>query len=68
MNQKGALALVTGGSRGIGGAFVLEAVRRGYRVVFSFRSRRDAADRMVAEAKQLGGEAIPVQALSLIHI
>jgi NAD(P)-dependent dehydrogenase (short-subunit alcohol dehydrogenase family) len=27
------VALLTGGSRGIGRAFVLEAVRRGYRVV-----------------------------------
>jgi 3-oxoacyl-[acyl-carrier protein] reductase len=30
--------------------------------VFSFKSRRDDVERMVAEAKQLGGEAIPVQA------
>jgi 3-oxoacyl-[acyl-carrier protein] reductase len=62
MSDQRGVALVTGGSRGIGGAFVLEAVRRGYRVVFSYRSRREAADRIVAEAKQLGGEAIPVQA------
>ena len=62
MNQERGVALVTGGSRGIGGAFVLEAVRRGYRVVFSFKSRRDDAEGMVARAKELGGEAIPVQA------
>ena len=62
MNEQAGIALVTGGSRGIGGAFVLEAVRRGYRVVFSFRSRREDADRVVAKARELGGEAIPVQA------
>jgi 3-oxoacyl-[acyl-carrier protein] reductase len=56
------VALVTGGSRGIGGAFVLEAVRRGFKVVFSYRARVEDADRMAAEAKKLGGEAIPVQA------
>ena len=56
------IAVVTGGSRGIGGAFVLEAARRGYRVVFSYRSRKEDADRMVAEAAELGGEAIAVQA------
>ena len=56
------VAVVTGGSRGIGAAFVLEAVRRGHRVVFSYRSRRDDADRVVAMAAALDGEAIPVQA------
>jgi len=53
MGDQRGIALVTGGSRGIGGAFVLEAVRRGYRVVFSFKSRQEAADRTVAEAKRL---------------
>jgi 3-oxoacyl-[acyl-carrier protein] reductase len=55
------VAVVTGGSRGIGAAFVLEAVRRGYRVVFSYRSRRADADGVVARASAMGGEAIPVQ-------
>jgi len=56
------VALVTGGSRGIGGAFVLEAVRRGFKVVFSYRSRQQDAEKMAAEARRLGGEVIPVQA------
>ena len=62
MPEPGQVALVTGGSRGIGGAFVLEAVRRGFKVVFSYRSRQDDAQTIVAEARRLGGEAIPVQA------
>jgi 3-oxoacyl-[acyl-carrier protein] reductase len=56
------VAVVTGGSRGIGAAFVLEAVRRGYRAVFTYRSRRADAERVVTEAAALGGEAIPLQA------
>ncbi len=56
------LAVVTGGSRGIGRAFVLEAVKRGYDVVFSFRSREaDAAD-TVRMAAALGGETASVRA------
>lgn len=56
------LAVVTGGSRGIGRSFVLEAVKRGYRVVFSFRSRdADAADTVKAAAS-LGGEATSIKA------
>jgi 3-oxoacyl-[acyl-carrier protein] reductase len=56
------VAVVTGGSRGIGAAFVLEAVRRGYRVVFSYRARRVDADHVIAQAAALGGEALAVQA------
>lgn len=56
------VAVVTGGSRGIGAAFVLEAVRRGYRAVFSYRSRLADADAVCARAAELGGEAFAVQA------
>lgn len=56
------LAVVTGGSRGIGRAFVLEAVRRGYEVVFSFRTREAEAEATVKAATQLGGEAVSVRA------
>ena len=62
MNEVRPVALVTGGSRGIGGAFVLEAARRGFRVVFSYRSRQEDADRIIAEAKRLGSDAVSVQA------
>jgi 3-oxoacyl-[acyl-carrier protein] reductase len=62
MSEQAPVALVTGGSRGIGRAFVLGAVRRGYRVVFSYRSRRGEAENTSAAAARLGGEAIPVQA------
>src|SRR6058998_591740 len=48
------LAVITGGSRGIGRAIVLEAARRGYDVVFSYRSREaDAAK--TAELANLEG-------------
>ncbi len=56
------LAVVSGGSRGIGRAFVLEAVRRGYQVVFSFRTREDDADQTMKAAAELGGAAVGVRA------
>ena len=56
------VAVITGGSRGIGAAFVLESARRGYRVVFSYRARKDEADRIAAESSALGGDAVAVQA------
>jgi len=62
MSQARPVALVTGGSRGIGRAFVLEAVRRGYRVVFSYRSRLEDAERVVQQTRELGDQAVAVQA------
>src|SRR5439155_208338 len=55
-------AVVTGGSRGIGRAFVLEATRRGYDVVFTYRSREADAASTVELAAALGGEAESVRA------
>ena len=57
-----AVTVVTGGSRGIGRAFVLEAVTRGHRVVFSYRNRADDARETVKLAEALDGEAVSVQA------
>jgi len=44
------VAVITGGSRGIGRAFVVEAARRGYAVVFSFHSRHEDAEETVSAA------------------
>jgi 3-oxoacyl-[acyl-carrier protein] reductase len=51
------VALITGGSRGIGRAFVLEAARRGYTPVFGYRSRAADAAETVEAARGLGCDA-----------
>jgi 3-oxoacyl-[acyl-carrier protein] reductase len=56
------LAVITGGSRGIGRAFVIEAARRGFDVVFSYRSREADAAKTCELAQDLDGEAISVRA------
>jgi 3-oxoacyl-[acyl-carrier protein] reductase len=48
------VALITGGSRGIGRAFVLEAALRGYTPVFGYRNRADEAAQTVESARRLG--------------
>ena len=56
------VALVTGGSRGIGKAIALQLARDGYRVAVNYVVRGDAAAEVVKGIEQLGGEAIAIQA------
>jgi 3-oxoacyl-[acyl-carrier protein] reductase len=49
------VALVSGGSRGIGRATVLRLAGDGFDVAFCYRSNPDAADALEKEAAELGG-------------
>src|SRR4051812_35150669 len=49
------VALVSGGSRGIGRATVLRLARDGFDVAFCYRSSPDAARALEKEAQELGG-------------
>ncbi len=55
------VALITGGSRGIGAATVLELVREGWKVAFTYLERKDKADEIAKAARELGGQAIAHQ-------
>ncbi len=56
------VAVVTGGSRGIGRAIALRLAQGGAKVVVNYRGNEDAAGEVVALIKAAGGEAISVQA------
>ncbi len=58
----GRVALVTGGSRGIGRAVSLRLAACGARVVVNYSKRADAADEVVAAIGQAGGEAVAIGA------
>jgi NAD(P)-dependent dehydrogenase (short-subunit alcohol dehydrogenase family) len=56
------IVLITGGSRGIGAATAKNLAQQGYRVCINYRSNEDAANKLVADIKKDGGEAIAIQA------
>ena len=55
------VAVITGGSRGIGAATARLAARRGYAVCVNYRADEAAADQVVAQITDGGGRAIAVR-------
>jgi len=55
------IAIVTGGSRGLGRSTILNLARRGVRTVFTYHANRLEADKVVALAKGAGAEAVALQ-------
>ena len=55
------IAVVTGGSRGLGRNTALHLARRGVDVIITYRSQRTEAEQVVAEIAALGGSAVALQ-------
>ena len=62
MTLNGKVALITGGSRGIGRAITERFVREGAAVVVNFASKSAEADKLVRQIEAAGGRALAVQA------
>jgi 3-oxoacyl-[acyl-carrier protein] reductase len=58
----GRVALVTGGSRGIGEAIALMLAEAGADIAVNYRDRAQDADRVVVAVRALGGKAMAVRA------
>ena len=62
MNLNGKTALVTGGSRGIGKAIALRLAEFGANIVVNYTSNSQKAEETVSEIKEMGRDAIALQA------
>jgi hypothetical protein len=58
----GKVALVTGAGRGIGAAMAMELARCGAKVVVNYAKSAESAGKVVAGIKQLGSDAVAIQA------
>ena len=61
MSTKNKIAVVTGGSRGLGKNMALALAKKGIDVVLTYNSNKDAADKVVAEIQSLGQKAFAFQ-------
>ncbi|MGB7365722.1 glucose-1-dehydrogenase [Carnobacterium jeotgali] len=59
---KGKVAVVTGGSKGIGNAIARRLSEEKMKVVINYHSDKKGAEETVADLKKIGGEAVAVQA------
>lgn len=61
METTNKLALVTGGSRGLGKNMALALAKKGTNVLLTYHSKKDEAEAVVEEIKQLGQKAAALQ-------
>lgn len=60
-STKNKIALVTGGSRGLGKDMALQLAVKGFDVVITYHSKKDEAERVVSEIKTHGRKAVALQ-------
>ena len=61
MSAKNKIALVTGGSRGLGKNMVLALAKKGLDIVLTYNTNKEAADKVVDEVTSLGQKAVAFQ-------
>lgn len=60
-SKRNKIALVTGGSRGLGKDMALSLAQKGLDVILTYNSKKEEADEVVAEIEKLGQKAAAIQ-------
>ena len=61
MTSKSKIALVTGGSRGLGKDAAIQLAHKGFDIVITYQSKKSDAENVVGQIEQLGKHAIALQ-------
>ena len=61
MTTKSKIAIVTGGSRGLGKDMVINLARKGHNIIFTYHINKAEADKVVSEVLSMGQKAISYQ-------
>lgn len=61
MSTKNKIAIVTGGSRGLGRDMVINLAKNGNNIIFTYHNNKAEADKVVAEVLSIGQKAIAYQ-------
>lgn len=61
MNTASKIALITGGSRGIGRNAAVSIAQKGIDVVITYNSNKQEADKVVSEIQTMGHKAVAFQ-------
>src|ERR1700749_179254 len=61
MNPKNKVALITGGSRGLGKNMAIAIAKKGLDLIITYNSNKEAADKVVSEIESLGRKAVAFQ-------
>jgi NAD(P)-dependent dehydrogenase (short-subunit alcohol dehydrogenase family) len=61
MSTNNKIALVTGGSRGLGRSMAIALAKKGIDVVFTYHTNKEAADKVISEIQSLGRKAFAFQ-------
>lgn len=61
MTTNSKIALVTGGSRGLGKDMAIQLAKKGNNVIITYHSKKDEAQQVVAEIEKLGQKAAAIQ-------
>lgn len=60
-NNKNKIALITGGSRGLGKNSALQLAQKGFEIIITYQSQKEEAEKTVNEIKSIGRKASYIQ-------